>query len=248
MKRPATISRAAFTLVEVILAIVICSGMVGALIAFYNQALDIRTAVTEEVEVASASRAVMDHMTSELRSALSYPFLNMGVEGATDHFTFLTTVIPGPAVWAVRKTTDDPIPPEHDLEMAGYRLRLVTNDDGTSSVDGLERTSQRILSAEQPTEGREITVSYLTARVKYLRLRYYDGANWQDSWTGGNLPTAIEITLGASPLPDGQSPDDYASPTFRRTVFLPGKSGAMPKATAATSTTASSDSSDGGTQ
>lgn len=245
MTRRNPTSRSAFTLVEVILAIVICAGMTGALIAFYNQALDVRAAVTEEVEIASASRAVMDHLTSELRCALSYPFLDMGVEGGSDHITFLTTVIPGPAVWAVRKTTDDPIPPEHDLEMAGYRLRLATNDDGTTGVDGLERTSQRILSAEQPMEGREISVSFLTPRVKYIRFRYYDGANWLDSWTGGDLPTAVEITLGASPLLDGKTPDEYAYPTYRRTVYLPGKSGAMPKASA-TSRPANQNGSDSG--
>ena len=223
----------AFTLVEVVVAISIALGLIGTVLAFYDYALSIRAEVTDEMELVNAERIIMERMTSELRGAIRYPFISMGMEGGTSSdptyrcwCNFITVTIPGPAAWAVRKSTDDPIPPEHDLELVGYRLRVVTYDDGTTSVEGLERTSQKILAPDGETqEGKQITVSFLTSHIKFLYLRYWDGANWLESWTGGDLPRAVEITMGPEPLEDNEPILDYLSThtSFRRMVYLPGR-------------------------
>jgi hypothetical protein len=52
-------------------------------------------------------------------------------------------------------------------------------------------------------------------------LRYWDGTGWQDSWTGGDLPGAVEISLGASPMMEEGQDAEYEGELFRRIVHLP---------------------------
>lgn len=80
-------------------------------------------------------------------------------------------------------------------------------------------------------------VDLVAPGVHFLHLRYHVGdpdrpgsgfsgateSGWVDSWQS-NLPLAVEITMGAAPMADGQSFDDYVAKNevFRRIVFLPG--------------------------
>jgi hypothetical protein len=94
----------------------------------------------------------------------------------------------------------------------------------------------------------------LTPRVKMVYFRYHDGYEWLDHWppteedradaeaSGGaeadqaareqrraiDLPLAVEVTLGAEPLPAGMTVDEYRLTyrSFRRVVHVP--AGARP--------------------
>jgi len=90
-------------------------------------------------------------------------------------------------------------------------------------IEGLARTSQRILAAPAAEEGSEIDVALLTRHVKFLQLSYFDGekSQWTNEWNASGLPLAVEITMGLEPLPEDTEPDDYPSETYRRTVYVP---------------------------
>ena len=66
-------------------------------------------------------------------------------------------------------------------------------------------------------------VRFLSARIKFLNFRYWKGDTWIASWEGGDLPSAVEITMGTRPLPEEMEVEDYLETheTFRQVVYLP---------------------------
>lgn len=226
--------RGGFTLIEVLLAITLACGAVGAMLAFYQHVMSVKTNLMREVELASSRRLVMERMTDEMRSSMVYPFLQTGMDGQAAQVRFIAATLPPPAVWAPKDVTVEPPPPQHDVQILSYRLRyardeqgnLLTDDDGNTIIEGLERTCQKTLTATA-TEGDEITLSLLSPLVKFVNFRYWDGAQWATTWASMDLPMAVEITLGADPLPDGAAPEDYPYETARRVVYLPGGTRAL---------------------
>jgi len=218
----------AFTLIEIVLAIGISIALAAAVLGFYQQVSAVRAdfdGQLREVQVAAAHRAVMDRMTEELRSAVAYPSV-MGLHGGQTELRWVVAAVPGPAAWAVRKITDEPVPPEQDLRMVGFRIRQYENDAGDWIVEGLERLEQRLLTARVTEEGEQIRSTLMAPQFKFLALRYWDagGGQWVTSWSSGGLPAAVEISLGREPLPENTVPEEYPYPTVRRVVCVPGAS------------------------
>jgi type II secretory pathway component PulJ len=180
----------AFTLLEVLLAIALVVGLIGASLAFYQHILVIRAAVTNQVELVASQRRIMDRLSDELRSALNSSFYGLGLRGESDSVRFLTASLPAESVWhqyegdRLRRT------PAHDLRLVGYRL----GDEGA----GLERTEQTLLTVRAAEEGKHVRVALLTPVVTGLRFRYWDGANWHPRWDAARMPRAIEITMGSA--------------------------------------------------
>ncbi len=84
-------------------------------------------------------------------------------------------------------------------------------------------------TASVEEEGTRITTSFPSAgappltipELRYLRLRYWDGAQWQDSWSGSHLPRGIEVTLALEPVPPDAAPDTLPEEVFRRVIAIP---------------------------
>lgn len=215
-------SRRAFTLFEALLAIALSIGIVGGTMALYQQAVTTRQRISEDLEVLTAERIIMDRMTQELRSALVYPFLGFGLEGEADSVTFMTSTVPGPAAWAVRTGTEDPVPPETDLQMVTYRMRTYEDDYGMLQVAGIERSCQKILGSPTAREGAEVSTVLLTPYIQHMQFAFFDGSTWTNKWQDKGLPLAVEVIMGFPPLPDEVEAQDYPDPVFRRVIYLPG--------------------------
>lgn len=228
MTRPPRASSRAFTMVEVMLALALVGALMGALLGFYQNALDIRREMVGETELFAAEQEIMQGITDELRSAFAYPFLNLGVEGAADQISLVSAGLPGPAAWAARSSTEDPIPPEQDLRLITYRLRI---DANTTEVLGLERSVQKVLAAESAAMAMKTRL--VSSRIVFLNLAYYDGSSWRSTWRMESpssegevqtslLPMAVEVRLGATPKPEDMPVEEYLAqyPTHRRVVYL----------------------------
>jgi hypothetical protein len=73
----------------------------------------------------------------------------------------------------------------------------------------------------------------MSSQLVFLYFRYFDGGAWVDTWHSGSssggagstpqLPMAVEVTLGTSPVPEEMTLEDYLAqyPTFRREIFIP---------------------------
>jgi prepilin-type N-terminal cleavage/methylation domain-containing protein len=223
--RPA--ARQGFSLLEVSMAIALALLLVVAMVAFYKQTADLRTAIGAEADVIGAERTVMDRATSELRCAVTYDLAGLTFQGTASDMKFATTVLPGADSWVVPAATDGgAVPPGSDRLVVGYRLGTTLDEAGKPVVTGIERTTQRLATARTVEEGKEIEVKLLAPAMKFMHLSYWDGSAWLDTWTGQGLPAAVEIVLGEQPLPEGVEPDQYPYTIFRRVVFVP--AGAKP--------------------
>ena len=215
-------ARPGFTLLEIVLAVALTLALVAAMLTFYQQAVQVRASLSHEIDKTSAERAVMNLLTSELRCARPCREISMGMEGAPDQVRMVTTCLPGATAWIVTTVTETPPPAERDIQIIGWRLRIVEDEDGQPVIMGIERTCQKNITARVAEEGKEIQTLLVSPRLKFIRFRYWDGNAWQESWSGGDLPGAVEIVLGEQPLPDGVEPVDYPYPIFRRVVYVPG--------------------------
>lgn len=216
-----------FTLFEVVLAVALTVGIVGAMFALYFQSMKTRRRASEKMDMLLANRLAMEHITRELRAGMQLRFLKMGMEGSSEKAMWVSSQVPSPLVWAKRSAFETPPAPETDIQIVGYRLRTAANAAGQSVIEGLERTCQKILVPIVAEEGEEndntkaIQVAFITSHVKHLRFRYWDGNGWQSSWTGGDLPGAVEITLGPQPWPADIPAEDFAGESFRRVIYIP---------------------------
>ncbi len=106
----------------------------------------------------------------------------------------------------------------------------VTNDDLTDTnslltLDPLTATNaDPVFGVTNPTPVTTVTTEdtgMFIAELRYLRLRYWDGATWLESWTASGLPRGVEISLATEALPADAPPDALPAELFRRVVALP---------------------------
>jgi prepilin-type N-terminal cleavage/methylation domain-containing protein len=238
--------RRAFTLVEVILAILIISAIMTVLLYFYQRSVEVRQNVLEEAEFLSVNRMLMEQMTTELRAARVVEDQFVGFEGSSNSITFVTTSIPQTSRWMVSTNDALVLPPVTDLKRVSYRLLSGTN---IVDVRGIDRTEEILTGSTFTTLVTTNSTDYtnsmstnlvsdvdtnllgtndvqlirrpLTERIKLLQFRYWGGTNWLDSWTRLELPLGVEITLGADPAPAETSTPTTTETTTAAAEDLP---------------------------
>ncbi len=215
-----------FTLLEVLLAVSLVIMLSGGIYAFYGYTLGSREQIDTESQTIFAQRRVMDLLAGEILSART----NMQCAG--DEVSFMRTAVPGKAVFETQnitespsiasdKTGPSPFGPQHDIQFISYRLNHYDDENGVEQIGGLERTCLKNIKAKVVVEGEDVEVMFLTEHVKFIRLQYWDGSEWQDSSSSTNLPQAIRISLGTKPLPDDTAVEDYPFETVSRVVAIP---------------------------
>jgi prepilin-type N-terminal cleavage/methylation domain-containing protein len=236
--------RAGFTLVEVILAILIISGIMTVLLYFYHRSAQVRQAVIEETEFLSTSRMLFEQLSTELRSARIVEDQFLGLEGTSNSISFVCTSIPQTARWITSTNEAVILPPSTDLKRVSYRLLSGTNTFERRGIDRLEElvlgaaftsgtNATEFVSASETNltadiEASSISTNFifrgrlpLTEKVQFIQFRYWAGTNWIDSWGGMDLPGGVEITVGRDPMPAEGSAEGYPFELFRRVVYLP---------------------------
>ncbi|MDP6045927.1 MAG: hypothetical protein QGH94_03630 [Phycisphaerae bacterium] len=221
-----------FTLLEVVLAIGLIVGLMGSAIWFTQHIAASREKINAVTQEIVSRRSLMRRITRELRCAMSMRRLGLGIAGESDYIAFVTTSVPGKSVWVDRNVLDQPIPPETDIQLVTYRQSITEDEEGLEQIVGIERTCQKLLDAPEAEEGENIQVSLMTDQLKYLRLSYYDGESWTNSWTADRgLPLAVEVTLGDEPVYEDETasaedaedaePEEYFGRASRRLIHLP---------------------------
>ena len=214
---------AAFTLVEVILAIVIALGVL-VLLYFYQQATNLRSQAIQETERLAAARLVMDRITGELGTLRSQSSARLPLSGGSNFIEFVRADVPSFATWNGGALGRSPVPIT-DLKRVSYRLQ---STDGTN-VAGLLRSEEPMVLRAQASLNEEDseTNSMANARpefvleeIRFLQFRYWSGTNWLDSWSQSSPPAGVEVWLGAEPATNGMELADYPGDIFRRVISL----------------------------
>jgi type II secretory pathway pseudopilin PulG len=236
----------AFTLVEVLLAVSISIGLLAVALYFYQQAAEFRAQVITEAERVSTARLIMDRITSELRTARRHGFYEQAFIGEPDFLQFIKTDVPSRMAWSGGELGRSAAA-ETDLKLVRYSVAM---SPGTNqSIAGITRTEEPLVEYKEVIENSasvsltpaNSSAPLLTESFRYLRFRYWDGAEWVASWSKPALPRGVEITLGSEPapsealnpvapapvasaFPDVPRSEDYPFEVFQRIVYLPGSS------------------------
>lgn len=193
-----------------------------------------------ETDVTDVSDVAAGKATPENMMKLASRLVTIGVEGGSDQVEFATVGLPGPSAWAYSESTDSDtvIRAAADVELIGYRLRVEEDEAGNAiGIIGLERSRKKELIPSDLVEDEDKDTEWVlvSRHIKFLRLRYWQGdatvatgeggteqmEPWADGWGGGDMPKAIEVTLGFKPLPEDCEPEDYPYQTFRRMIYIP---------------------------
>lgn len=223
--------RRAFTLVEILLAIGIATGLLVVALTFYRQVTDLRGQVLQESERLAAIRLVLARLAADLRAARVGTAGGEEFRGSSTAISFVTGVVVPPG------RGGDPT----EMPGGGDGLRVtvstVTALQGTNvAVVGLLRQEDRpgmqapstpsdplLAPAEegQPPQARDRSPEPTTEWIRFVRFRYWNGGAWQAGWTNSAPPPGVEILLGSEPQPEDGTPDDYPYEAFRRVVLVP---------------------------
>lgn len=221
--------RTGMTLLELVLALALSGVVVGGSLAFYRQAVQVRSRMQERAGAIESVRLIMDRLTNELRQAYRLRIMenqgqgvDLGLNGTSYQLEFIRTMIPGPSVWVERKITEAPIPAEFDLERVTYRLGVAEDpESGEQVLAGLERVYEKRFNV-QVIDTETLESSILSPKIGFVYFVYWNNGAPVESWAGGDLPQAVEVTLGFTPLPENVAPADYPYEKFHRLIYLPG--------------------------
>lgn len=245
--RSPQLRRAAFTLLEVVLAIVIAVGLLTGVLLFFRQAASLRNQVFRQADQISAIRLLMDRMALELRTLPA----SVGDEarllhGDSSSLHLLRTSVPSQTAWLGGPLGRASIA-EADLVEVTYRQITDTNHSGifreelcftprTTLNTNLFAEPESPLNPPNKSPAVMNTVSEivqppLTEEIHYLRFRYWNGSLWLDSWSAKNPPLGVEISIGIEADPNSDSTEPNASATenrseypyelFRRVIAIP---------------------------
>ena len=131
--------RTAFTLLEVLFAVVIAASLLATAMYFYHKSTRFRSDLILEMERIASARLILNRMSTELRSTLHHPVLNIGFKGGSNWVEFLKTEIPSEASWAMStEISSSSAYPEAGYRLIRYELAMKNVID-----TGLDNTANR---------------------------------------------------------------------------------------------------------
>lgn len=215
--KSARASRArALTLFEVVISIALIALLLGSLLTFFWQTLEIRDVAARAADRTQLVEQVLARMADELRATLAAEQVGFPVQrfvGDRRKITFLTTPLPPRSSYAFYRESEVRPVPEHDLREITYELWIdpdKTTEDGEPLVGGILRTERRAinpsLAESEITEDEDLLYrrhDLWAPELGYLEFRYFDGVEWSTSWNvaeGNPLPQLIQITVGFDSL------------------------------------------------
>lgn len=204
--------RPAFTLLEVILALVLTVVLLTGVIAFYMAVLSARQEGVRYVADAKLDRFILDRLADEIRHATSIvPGDGIGFRGDRHEITIVRVGMPERYAYDVFNPERDTLPPAQlDLRRVTYQLTWdeeLKDDEGVAICHGLWRTEQKTfdprpkyIAAADAEPGEEnvmpgappVTGELVAPEIKYIEFRYYDGADWRDRWQFSDEPMQVE--------------------------------------------------------
>ena len=193
---------AAFTLIEIMLAIVIL-GMVMVMLAESFHAVGASKVHGENrIALDQAARTILSQMSDELRGAVQTPFIASRVlligdarkEGGLPMDTFtVSTLDPG------HRRSLEGFGPE---DTVAYVTAPNPDHPGWFLLERMQYSS---LLLNRRTNGNSSPVT-LANNLMSIHIRYFNGDNWRESWDSTSLPAgrslpaqiAIELKMGSA--------------------------------------------------
>lgn len=204
--------RAAFTLLELLLAVLVFSIVLGAIHVVFFSAFKLRNKTSDAIERALPLQQTLAIIKRDLANLVPPGGTFSGQLQSTPTISTMSSSTSlgsigtggslnrasGPQFYTAVGLVDDDAP-WGDLERVSYFLAAATND--TPGQDLYRAVTRNLL----PTLQEETEDQFLMSGVDAITFRFYNGMAWQDTWdstqvdsmTGltNNLPTAIKLEL-----------------------------------------------------
>lgn len=195
---------AGFTLIEVILALAICSIVLIVISSVFAGALKLQESASASVERSLPIERAMNQLRRDLKNAV--PPGGM-LAGPMQSGSLISGLDSGDGI-QIYTTTGlmTANTPWNEIQMVTYGLQSSANS--TNGGKDLIRTVTRNLLATGPQDEDD---QDLASGVESLKFSYFDGANWLDTWddsTETNLPVAVRVNVqmaatdASAPKPD----------------------------------------------
>jgi type II secretion system protein J len=214
----------AFTLLEMVVASAIFMAVIGGAYALFDGSrrlaarAEFRTGMLQTAR--AAIRAVENDLRGALMSGTAYDtgFLGTSEGSEKEPLDRLELVsIASPSAEVSNDLYKDATKPRRsDLSRVAYWIER----DETKKAHGLVRERLGAMLPPETRQRREEDVEAVAADVTGLNLRYWDGAQWQESWNSRQLrklPRAIEVTVRVRGV--WKDVEEFESHTSR--VYLP---------------------------
>jgi len=228
--------RRALTLLETLLATSLFAVLMGMMYWFYGATLETRDDGLKRSRDVQLAWVLLARMAEEIRLASgSTPGYGVGLVGFEDSISVNTLVLPDEIVNRRQSLGDEQIAAQFDLQEVRYYIAWDEenlDEEGNPRALGLVRrvtkTFNRGVYIDTDAEQEEVEDEEALAvkeelyapEIKFLELRYFDGAGWWEDWqlTGGNtLPVLVRITVGFTPvLPEEYQEMDLVEDDFLR--------------------------------
>jgi type II secretory pathway pseudopilin PulG len=189
----------AFTLVELLLAVMVTVLVAVSTVAMLRGANGTRQRVNRQMALQQETRAALEAITAALRNAVRASGDDALLEGLdaesdglpTDRVRFRTT-----SSLAVRRGE-----PESDVRECEFFLHQIDPNRPPMLMQRLDPTRN-----EEPDGGG--VVQCVAENIVGLDLAYFDGLEWRDEWSAetDGWPTAVRVSLVAVDAEDGRTP------------------------------------------
>ncbi len=170
-------TRRAFTVVEVLLAMALVAVTSAAVFGFIDNLGRIKAATRDAADRLDSLTTLLDRLEDDLAAAIAGgPGLPPGVRGTPASIVLLTRGVGIPASASFDRAVIA------DLRQASYVFDASTG----------------VITADRGPVSRAGPASVAVRRVRHVRFRYHDGSAWADSFDSGRsggLPVAIEIAV-----------------------------------------------------
>jgi type II secretion system protein J len=190
-------SLAAFTLLEILIAVAAFAVVLAAINTVFYSALRLRNSTSEAIEKALP----MEHALGVIKRDLANLVLPGGLMSGTFSTTSTSNSLAGqssPNFYTASGVVDE-TSPFAEVQRVSYLLVAATNRAGGKAL--IRSVSRNLL----PSLQEEYEEEWLMTGVQTLTFLYHDGTQWRDSWdstientsTGlsNSLPTAVKVQL-----------------------------------------------------
>ena len=192
---------AAFTLIEVLLAIGIFAIVLAAINSVFFAGMRLRQKTADMLEDSLPTDRAVTVLKRDLAGILP-PGVLAGVMSSD-------TSVPGIAQQVALEiyTTTGLVSadmPWGDVQKVDYSLQFPTNRTGHPGQDFVRSVTRNLLASDTETPVSESLLS----GVQALKFSYYDGTNWNDSWSStlSNIPLAIRLSINFATAPTDAQP------------------------------------------
>ena len=182
---------AGFTLIEVLLALMICAVVLVIVGSFFAGALKVQQHVDASLDNALPIERALNVLQKDLKNAvapggmLAGPLQSGSATGGVDANSGIQ----------IYTTTGLMMPntPWSEIQRVTYGLQA-PNDSSVAGKDLIRTVTRNLLTTSTEDDDEQ----YLAGGIESLSFSYYDGNNWLDTWgdtTQTNLPVAVRVNV-----------------------------------------------------